>query len=205
PGRGPGGAGRPLPADAHGLLEGAADLRRLAEAVPERLQPGVQQGGFLVVLEGNSLDALLFLEVRQFHAAGHVLTAHDRPRIATLRDGIEIVEQAFADHGDAHVARADILLGAIRDAALPDPGDDVLVDHVARNPASALILDRADPGRNRVLHVRLAPFRHPHEEPGDAERVLVVDRHAPFEMIAEIKAVGPERDAADRPIGIALV
>src|SRR5262244_3350273 len=56
-----------------------------------------------------------------------------------------------------------------------------------------------------VSHVGLAPLRHAHEEPRDAERVLVVDRHAPFEMIAEVEAVRPQRDAAHGPIRIALV
>ena len=97
-----------------------------------------------------------------------------------------------------------MLLGAVGDAALADPGDDVLVDDVAGDPAAGLVLDRADPGRHALLHVRLAALRHAHEEPRDAERVLVVDRHAPFEMAAEIKPVRPQRDAPDGPVAILL-
>src|SRR5712691_132697 len=196
--------GRQSP-DAHGLLEGAPHLRRLAIAMAERLQAGLEQRIFLVVLERNALDALFFLEIGQLDAFGQVRAADDRLGIAALRDGVEIVEQALADHRNAHVARADILLGAVGDPPLPDPGDDVLVDDVARNPAPVLALDRAHPGRDRFLHKGLASLRHAHEEPGDAQRVLVVDRHAPFEMVAEIEGVGPQRDAADGPIGIALV
>src|SRR5215813_15000550 len=75
---------------------------------------------------------------------------------------------------------------------------------MARDPAAVLVLDRAHPGRDLVLHIRLAALRHPHEEPADAERVLIIDRHAPFEVIAEIEAVRPERHAPDGPDRIAL-
>src|SRR5262249_16384700 len=125
--------------------------------------------------------------------------------IATLRDRVEVLEQPFADHDDAEVARPEVLLGAVGDTALTDPGDDVLVDDVARDPAAVLVLDRAHPGRHALFHVRLPPLRHTHEDPGDAERILVVDRNAPFEMIAEIEAVRPQRDAAYGPIRIVLV
>src|SRR5262249_31388032 len=96
-------------------------------------------------------------------------------------------------------------LAAVGDRALADPGDDVLVDDVAGDPAAVRVLDRAHPGGNGVLHVGLAPLRHAHEEPRHAERVLVVDRHAPFEMIAEVEAIRPQRRASYGPIRIALV
>src|SRR5258707_11885894 len=74
---------------------------------------------------------------------------------------------------------------------------------VIQRPCSSLIgLTQL---RHAFLHVGLAPLRHPHEEPGDAERVLVVHWHAPFEMIAEVEAVRPERDPAHGPIRILLV
>src|SRR5262249_62139738 len=75
---------------------------------------------------------------------------------------------------------------------------------MARNPLPGLVLDRACPGRDLVLNLRLAPSGHPHEEPADAERVLGVDRHAPFEVVAEIEAVRPERPPSDGPDRIAL-
>src|SRR5580692_3206835 len=95
-----------------------------------------------------------------------------------------------------------MLLGAVGDAALAGPGDDVLVDDVAGDEAASFVLQRAHPGRHAFLHVRLAAFRHPDEEPRYAERVLVVDRHAPFEMAAEIKPVRPKRDTPDGPIAV---
>src|SRR5580700_4750417 len=97
-----------------------------------------------------------------------------------------------------------MLLGAVGDAALAGPGDDVLVDDVAGDEAAGFVLQRADPGRHALLHVRLAVFWHAHEEPGDAERILVVDRYAPFEMAAEIKTVRPQRDAPDGPVAVFL-
>src|SRR5262249_7879971 len=134
-----------------------------------------------------------------------VRAANDRLRLAALGKGVEVIEQALADHGDAEVARTDVLLGAIGDPALADPGDDVLIDDMAGDPSPALVLDRTGPGRHRALHVGLAPFRNPHEEPRNAERVLVVDRHAPLEVVAEIKRVRPQRDATHGPVRIALV
>src|SRR5262249_28668693 len=195
----------PLLPRAQGLFERPPHLGRLAVAVPKRLQARLEQGIFLVVLERDPLDAFFFLEVRQLDAFGHVRVADDRLRIAALGDGVEIVEQALADHHNSEVARADVFLAAVGDHALTDPGDDVLVDDVARDPAAVRVLDRAHPGRNGALPVGFASLRHAHEEPRNAERVLVVDRHAPFEMIAEVEAVRPQRDAAHGPIRIALV
>src|SRR5262249_42990772 len=43
-----------------------------------------------------------------------------------------------------------------------------------------------------------------HEEPRDAERILIIDRYAPFEVAAEIKAVRPQCDATDCPIAVLL-
>ena len=89
-----------------------------------------------MVLERDPFDAFLFWK---YGSSTHLATLELR-MIAlgscALRDGIEILEQALADHRDAEVAGAEILLGAVGDAALPDPGDDVLVDDVARDPAA---------------------------------------------------------------------
>src|SRR6266852_1369310 len=191
--------------DAHRLLEGTADFRRLPKAVPEGFEAGLEQRIPVELVERDAFGALPFLEKRQLDEFGDVGVADHALGVLAARDGVELVEEALADHRNAEVAGADILLGAVGDRALPDPGDDVLVDDVARDPAAVLVLDRAVPSRNRPLHIRLSPFRHAHEEPGDAERVLVVDRHAPLEVIAEIEAVRPQRDASHRPIGIALV
>src|SRR5262245_64451796 len=48
------------------------------------------------------------------------------------RDGLELLEPALADHHDSEVAWADVLLRAVGDPALTNPGDDVLMDDVAR-------------------------------------------------------------------------
>src|ERR1051326_7597629 len=97
-----------------------------------------------------------------------------------------------------------MLLGAVGDRPLPDPGDDVLVDDVAGDPAAVLAADRALPGRYAVLHVGLAPLRHANEEPRHRQCVLVVDRYPPFEVTAEIEAIRPQRDATDGPIAVLL-
>src|SRR5713226_2073681 len=54
--------------DAHRLLEGAAHLRRLAVAVPERSEARLEQGILLVLLERDAFDAFFFLEVGQLDA-----------------------------------------------------------------------------------------------------------------------------------------
>ena len=48
--------------DTHGLLERAADLWGLAVAVPKCLEARVQQRIFVVLLERDTIHALLFLE-----------------------------------------------------------------------------------------------------------------------------------------------
>ena len=72
--------------DTHGLFERAANLWGLAVAVPKCLEARVQQRIFVVLLERDTVHALLFLEVRQLHAFGDVRIANDRLRIAPLRD-----------------------------------------------------------------------------------------------------------------------
>ena len=49
----------------------------------------------------------------------------------------------------------------------------------------------AFPGRNARLHVGLALDRNAREVPHHEERVLIVDRHAPFEMLVGTEAIGP--------------
>src|SRR5229473_2517193 len=84
--------------------------------------------------------------------------------------------------------------------ALPDPGDEILVHHVAGDPAAGIgIGDRPLPGRDGVLHIRLALARHAAEMPHDAQRVLVIDRHAELDVVAGEQPVWPEAHAADRP------
>ena len=47
--------------------------------------------------------------------------------------------------------------------------------------------------------VRPDVFRRLIVKPGDTQRVLVVDRHAPFELLAEIKADRPQHEAPSGP------
>ena len=94
---------------------------------------------------------------------------------------------------------------AVGDLALPDPGHEILVHHMAGDPAPGFrIGDRPLPGRDAVLHIRLALLRHAAEMPHDAERVLVIDRHAELDMVAGEQPVRPQADAADRPQPVLL-
>src|ERR1019366_285180 len=190
---------------AYGLIEGAAHLRRLAVLPAEIIEARLEDRDGLELRAGDAFDAAPALHVRQFDAARDVRVADDALGLGAGRERRELLEKALADHRDADIAGAEILQGAVRDRALPNPGDDVLVDDMARDPAPIRVLDRAMPGRDRTLHVGLPLARHPCVEPADAERVAIVDRHPPFEMVAEIKPVRPQRHAADRPVGVGLV
>ena len=85
-------------------------------------------------------------------------------------------------------------------APLADPRDEILVHDVARDPAAGQrIANRSFPRRDRRLHVGLALVRHAGEVPGNAQRVLIVDRHAIFRMAQRAEAVRPQANASDRP------
>ncbi len=93
-----------------------------------------------------------------------------------------------------------MLLRPVGDSPLADPGHEVLVHDVAGDPAPVCsIADRAVPVGDLVLRERLHLVRHAVEEPADAQRVLVVDGHAPFEVAAGEQAVRPEAGPPDRP------
>src|SRR5580693_8185874 len=172
--------------------------------VAEFLQPLAQDRVLVEVGKWNAFGIELARHVRQRDALRLIGAADDAAGLLAGRHGLELLEETAAHHGDTDVARTQMLLGAVGDAALAGPGNDVLVDDVTGDEAAGFVLQRADPGRHALLHVRLAAFRHPHEEPGDAQRILVVDRYAPLEMAAEIKAVRPQRDAPDGPVAILL-
>ena len=69
-------------------------------------------------------------------------------------------------------------------------------------PPFACVAHRSVPGRDLALHVRLALLGDAGEGPRHAQRVLVVDGHAPFEVVAGEQRVGPQADAAGGPHGI---
>src|SRR5262249_61670561 len=104
--------------------------------------------------------------VGQLDAAGGGWVAQHTERIVARRDLLHLREETLAHHGDADIARAQMLFAAVGDGTLPDPGNNVLVDDMAVDPASAGILDRADPGRDDALNERLAALPHPQQEPG---------------------------------------
>src|SRR5438876_7950617 len=110
----------PRTGNPHRLLEGAADLRRLAEAITKALQAGLQQRIVLVLRKRDALRRGGLGDVRQLDTSGDVLVADHRFRLAAKRDAAEIVEEALADHGNAEVAGAEILLAAVGNGALAD-------------------------------------------------------------------------------------
>ncbi len=92
-----------------------------------------------------------------------------------------------------------MFLRAVGDGALSHPGDEVLVHHMAGDPAPVGFADGTGPGGDGVLLERLHLVWHAREGPGDRQDGLVVDRGAPFEVVAEEEAGGPQRHPADAP------
>src|SRR5205823_5795725 len=120
--------------------------------------------------------------------------------VAAILDQLDVGKEAPPQLDDALVARAQVLVPAVAHRALADPGDEVLVHYVRADPAAGLlVLDRRPPIGDGILFERFRARNSVHE-PADAERVEVVDRHAPLEVIARQKAIGPQSNLALRPL-----
>ena len=117
---------------------------------------------------------------------------------------LQLGEEALAQQHDAAIAEPQVLAGPVGDPALARPCREILVHHVARDPAAVAIVRRAVPGRDRLLLVRLAFLGHAGKRPSHAERVLVVHRHAPLEVVAEEEGVRPQADAPHGPQRVVL-
>src|SRR5262249_2428229 len=128
--------------DAHGAGELVPHFARLPGLPREPLRPPAVVGIFLPLLARDRIGERLRRRDWQLHQLGDFGIADDALGVASLRHGFHVLEKAIADHRDAAIARAEQLLAAIRDRALADPGDDVLVDDVARDPAAVGVLDR---------------------------------------------------------------
>src|ERR1700752_766545 len=93
---------------------------------------------------------------RQGDALVQLLIAHNRLRLITRSNHIEVLEETLPHHDDATIASAEMLALAISDRALTDPADKILVHDVAGNPPSSLLIDdRRIPVGYAVLHIRL--------------------------------------------------
>src|SRR6185503_21249012 len=133
-------------------------------------------------------------------AAVLVRVANERLGLAAAHHGLGVFQDAPAHHDDAAVAFAQVLLRAVGDGALADPGDEVLVHDVRGDPAvGQRVLDRAVPVGNAVLLVGLHLVRHAIEEPAHAQHVGVVDRHTPLEVAPGEETVRPEAAPPDGP------
>ena len=111
--------------------------------------------------------------------------------IVGFLDQLHIRKVLIPDHVDALVAFAEGLFGPVGEGALADPGDEILVHDVGADPAACLrIGQRRRPGGDAVLNIGLPALGDPVEEPADAERVLVINRHAPFEVVPVNRQLG---------------
>src|ERR1700722_17291407 len=164
-----------------------------------RSNPGTLPSRF-DFLARQAVDELVAPDDGERDAAIDLRVAHDRLWLTAGSDRLEVLKEALPHHDDAAVAPPEMLAPPIGDRPLPDPADKILVHDVACDPAARRrIGDRCVPAGNAVLHERLAILRHACEEPADAERRSIVDRHAPFEVIAGEQRIRPEADTSDRP------
>src|SRR5260221_187685 len=190
----------------HRFAERSPDFLRLPVVPSEVVQKVFPERVLAVLRQRHALGVELPADVGQLDAPVRLGVADEALRILARGNGGQIPEELPADERDPSVARAEVLLGAVGDAPLADPGDDVLVDHVARDPAPGLrVPDRRAPRGNAFLLVGLGFLRHADKGPGDREHVLVVHRYAPLEVLAEKKTVRPQTHAACRPQRIAFV
>src|SRR5208337_4262752 len=113
---------------------------------------------------------------------------------------LDIFQEPLAHQDDSVVTCAKVFARADGDFALTDPSNEILVHEVARHPATCFPIEhRSAPSGNTLLNIRLAALRDAAKTPGDAERILVIDRNAPLEMVARKEGIRPEADAADLP------
>src|SRR6185312_2570280 len=196
----------PLDLDAHSVGIGALHRLGLADLPREWPEQDLRARVFGQLFARHAPGQNRAIHDRQRHQILELLVADYRLGVAAFLDGFQILEKAAADLRDALVAGGKMFVLAVGDHALAHPGDEILIHDVAGDPAPGrLVADRAVPGRDRVLDVRLAVLRHAREEPRHRQRVVIVDRHAPFEMIAGEEGVGPQTDAADAPQFVVLV
>ena len=95
--------------------------------------------------------------------------ADHRFGVAAARGDAGLLEHAAAQQDDAAIALAEVLLRAVGDGALADPGDEVLVHDMGGDPAPrARLGNGAVPVGDAVLCERLHLVGHPVEEPADA-------------------------------------
>src|SRR5262249_20803345 len=146
--------------------KGFAHLGRLPGLKDVALQIAAAERVADKVVAAETVDEIGALGDRQFDRLVDRRIADHRLRIAPVLDRLEIVEKAAADHHDATVARRQVLLRAVGDRPLPDPGDKILVHHVAGDPSPGLRIGYwTGPGRDAVLDIGLALLWHPTEMP----------------------------------------
>src|SRR5215475_2114384 len=201
---------RRLGLEAHRAPMGPRDLLRLAREEREVLAENESRRPLtpLVTLGARiAADEELSADDRQPDAAVLLEIADDGFGLAATGHELGLLEHLAPHHDDAAVALAEMLLGAVGDRPLADPGDEVLVHDVRGGPASGDgVLDRAVPVRDAVLRERLLLVRHAVEEPADAQHALVVDGHSPLEVAAGEGTVRPQAGSPDGPqlVGLRL-
>src|SRR2546422_6163966 len=196
-----------------GVAAGLRQAHRAAIRRPDLLRLSRQEGEFFTekqprrpLARGFALDPRravdeeIAADDRQPDAPVLLRISDHALGLAAAHHPLGVFEDAPAHHDDAAIALAQMLLRAVGDRALADPGDEVLVHDVRGDPpVRQRILDRARPVGDPVLLEGLHVVRHAIEEPAHAQHVRVVDGHAPLEVAAGEQAVRPETAAPDGP------
>src|SRR6266581_400997 len=135
----------------HRPPEFAPDFFGLSVVPPEVLEQLAPERVLAILRQRHALGVELPADIGQLDAPVEPGVADQAFGVLAVGDRIQVAEQLLAQHGDPAVARAEVLLRSIGDAPLADPGDDILVDDVAGDPAPGPIPDRRRPRRDAVL------------------------------------------------------
>src|SRR4029077_5637718 len=144
----------------HRPPEFAPDFLGLAVVPPEVLEQLAPERVSSILLERHALGVELPSDVGKLDSLVRPGVADQALRVLARGEGGQILEELFAQERNPAVARAEVLFRAVGDRSLADPGDDVLVDDVAGDPAPSPILDRRSPRGDALLLVGLGLLRH---------------------------------------------
>src|SRR5215831_2164417 len=191
--------------ETHRLAEVAPHVLRLTVMPAEVVQQILPERVLAILRERHALGVEPAADVGELDAHVARWITDQALGVLAASDRVEVAEELPAHERDAAVARAEILPGPVGDRPLADPGDDVLVDDVAGDPASARVAYRARPRRDALLLVGLGFLGHADERPGHRQHVFVVDGDAPLEVLSEEKSIRTKAHAPDGPQGVGLV
>src|SRR5581483_1609183 len=96
---------------------------------------------------------MLLALLGQLHEPGRLRVPVHFHRLLAARDPIDLLVQKLSVHDDAGIRRAELLVLALRDGALGDPGHHVLTEGEVDQRVATLVLPRDLVHADTLLHV----------------------------------------------------